>query len=248
MVLDNLSGPFTTTAVVKDILEDFEVGLPQSIYIPMIGDFDSNGNDPPKNTLDLASILKEFLSDNELLGQEEEEWLDNNADAEVPSADDMGSTHKAQSKSTQQRKRPQMEDSNLNSNHKKEWYPWPNKLEFSNPYVWPHLCFYAEDNGSSVNEYYQAKHWREASLEPKADPQIKLTPMASIGGQYFFLYEPCILQNSQVCMPYEWFCQGNKLYAMAWPLQPSAAANGWIVEEFQSFEVPEEFFLVSFPS
>lgn len=57
----------------------------------------------------------------------------------------------------------------------------------ANPKVRPHLRFYPEDTGNSVSEYYQAQHWREL------DDPIKLTPMARINNQDFFLYEPCIL-------------------------------------------------------
>lgn len=75
----------------------------------------------------------------------------------------------------------------------------------SNPNVRPHLHFYAEDNGSSVNEYFQASHWRERRSQSEVYPMISLTPMVTIGTQQYFLYEPCVLRNRQVCMPCEWF-------------------------------------------
>ncbi|THH28853.1 hypothetical protein EUX98_g5331 [Antrodiella citrinella] len=63
--------------------------------------------------------------------------------------------------------------------------------EMANPRVRPHLQFYPEDNGKSVNEYWQASHWRE-----EADPS-KLTPLAIIGSQHFFVFEPCLLRDGR---------------------------------------------------
>lgn len=118
----------------------------------------------------------------------------------------------------------------------------------SNPKVRPHLHFYAEDNGTSVNEYYQASHWRERCSQTEGFPQITLTPMVTIGTQQYFLYEPCVLRDGQVCMPCEWFQRSGHFYAMVWSLRPTADSSGWIVEEFNLFEVPEDMFLLSFTS
>jgi hypothetical protein len=76
----------------------------------------------------------------------------------------------------------------------------------ANPRVRPHLHFYAEDNGASVNEYYQASHWRESARDPELihlSHQIRLTPMAVICGVHYYLYEPCLLKDGTACMPFE---------------------------------------------
>jgi hypothetical protein len=118
----------------------------------------------------------------------------------------------------------------------------------ANPRVRPHLRFYPEDNGKSVNEYYQAEHWRENICPDDQTIPPKLTPMAVIGNQQFFLYEPCLLHDGRACMPYEWFYRDKRLYAKTWSLRSALTATGlgWIVEEFSETTVPEEQFLVSF--
>jgi len=81
-----------------------------------------------------------------------------------------------------------------------------------NPRVRPHLRFYPEDAGKRVDEYWQASHWRE-----EVDPD-RLTPMAIIHEQRFFVYEPSLLLNGVVCMPTRWFVRNGKLVAKAWTL------------------------------
>ncbi|KAG6826289.1 hypothetical protein H0H92_000438, partial [Tricholoma furcatifolium] len=120
--------------------------------------------------------------------------------------------------------------------------------EFSNLRVRPHLRFYAEDNGKSVNEYFEAHHWRETARENDSQ-QIKLTPMAVIRNQHFFLYEPCLLQNGGACIPYEWFKRNGKIHAMCWPAlmgETATSGRGWIVDETNHIEVSEDQFSVSF--
>ncbi|KAF8891836.1 hypothetical protein BD779DRAFT_1437618 [Infundibulicybe gibba] len=112
--------------------------------------------------------------------------------------------------------------------------------EMANPRVREHLRFYPEDNGKTVAEFYQASGWREL------DDPIRLTPMARIGGQDFYLYEPCLLKDGRVCMPFEWFKRGGGLIANVWTLRAGAGGSGWIVEEYNRVEVPEDQFLVSF--
>ncbi|KAG6835923.1 hypothetical protein H0H93_013288 [Arthromyces matolae] len=117
--------------------------------------------------------------------------------------------------------------------------------EISNPRVRPHLRFYAEDNGKSVNEYFEARHWREM-VPADEDRQIKLTPMVDIHGQHFFLYEPCVIRNGSVCVPYEWFRRQGKIQAMAWSMSVDTETSGWIVDETSTFEISEDEFLLSF--
>ncbi|KAG6819617.1 hypothetical protein H0H93_010245 [Arthromyces matolae] len=121
--------------------------------------------------------------------------------------------------------------------------------EFSNPKVRPHLRFYAQDNGKSVNEYFEASHWREP-VPANDDRQIKLTPMADIRGQHYYLYEPCVLRNGSFGIPYEWFQRKGKLFSKIWPmtstLAPPDSDPGWIVNEHLSYEISEDDFLLPF--
>lgn len=114
--------------------------------------------------------------------------------------------------------------------------------EMANPHVRPHLRFYPEDSAKVVNEYWQAKHWRE---EVDAD---RLTPMAEIKNQHFFTFEPCLLDDGSVCMPVRWFHRAGVLFAQAWTLRQvfSADRGSWVVEEYNQIEVPQGKFLVPF--
>lgn len=114
----------------------------------------------------------------------------------------------------------------------------------ANPRVRPHLQFYPEDTGGKLEEYWQASHWHE---ELEAD---KTTPLAAINQQHFFINEPCLLTNGLVCMPIRWFYREKKLFAKAWTMRAVSREldSGWIVEEFNVIEVPQDHFLVSFSS
>ncbi|KAG1784306.1 uncharacterized protein HD556DRAFT_1251521, partial [Suillus plorans] len=114
--------------------------------------------------------------------------------------------------------------------------------EMMNPRVRPLLHFYPEDAGTKLNEAWQAKHWLE-----ELDPEL-LTPVVRLQNQDFFIFEPALLTSGQACMPFRWFIRCKKMYARAWRLQPVAREMncGWIVQQFQSFEVSEDDLLVSF--
>ena len=112
----------------------------------------------------------------------------------------------------------------------------------ANPHVRPHLHFYPEDSGKTVNEYWQAKHWRE-----EVDAE-RLTPMAEIQNHHFFTFEPSLLNDGSVCMPVRWFHRAGVVFAMAWTMHqvPSADGGSWVVEEYNQIEVPQGRFLVPF--
>lgn len=114
----------------------------------------------------------------------------------------------------------------------------------ANPRVHPHLRFYPEDAGKKVDEYWQASHWHE---EVDAD---RLTPLAEIGKQHFFIYEPCLLTNGMACMPNRWFKRGKKLMAKVWTLRAVSSDSGshWIVQEYDEIEISSDQFLVGFAS
>ena len=114
--------------------------------------------------------------------------------------------------------------------------------EMANPRVRPHFCFYPEDAGNSISEYWHAKHWHES-----ADPDL-VTPLATINGHPFFVYEPCLLTNGCAIIPHCWFVCDKSIMAHAWllhPIQHSDSA-GWIVEEFTMVLVSQDELLVPF--
>ena len=116
----------------------------------------------------------------------------------------------------------------------------------ANPRVRPYLHFYPEDAGKTVNEYWHARHWHEV-----ADPFL-VTPMVVVNDAHFFVYEPTILTNGSVVMPFRWFlCDGSRsIMARAWPLRAVKRGNdtGWIVEEFKTVIVSQGELFVSFGS
>jgi hypothetical protein len=114
----------------------------------------------------------------------------------------------------------------------------------ANPRVRPYLHFYPEDAGKTVNEYWHARHWHEV-----ADPSL-MTPMAVINGTHFFVYEPTILANGSVVMPYRWFLRGGSFMARVWPLRAVRQVNntGWIVEEFKTEIISHSELCISFGS
>jgi hypothetical protein len=108
--------------------------------------------------------------------------------------------------------------------------------EMANPRVRPFLRFYPEDAGKTVNEYWHARHWHE-----DADPSL-VTPMVAINNGHFFVYEPAVLTNGSVVMPYRWFRRGGSIMARAWPLRAVSHHNnsGWIIEEFNTVFVSQD--------
>ncbi|KAG1773421.1 hypothetical protein EDD22DRAFT_998993 [Suillus occidentalis] len=116
------------------------------------------------------------------------------------------------------------------------------RQEMMNPRVRPMLHFYPEDAGAELNEARQAKYWLE-----ELDPEL-LTPVVRLHNQDFFVFEPTLLSSGQACIPFRWFTRGGKMYTKAWSLRPVTREVdcGWVVEDFNSFEVSEDDLLVSF--
>jgi hypothetical protein len=115
----------------------------------------------------------------------------------------------------------------------------------ANPRVRPHLRFYPEDAGKHVSEYWHARHWHQ-----DANP-MRLTPMAVIGSQQFWTFEPCVLKTGAVVMPSRWFIRDQVMHAVAWTLQPyrsDGQVTGWIVEEYNNVVVSQSDFLLPFAS
>lgn len=114
----------------------------------------------------------------------------------------------------------------------------------ANPRVRPHLHFYPEDAGKTVNEYWHARHWHEV-----ADPSL-VTPMAVVNNAHFFVYEPTVLANGHVVIPYRWFLRDGSIAARAWPLRAVKHRSdvGWIVEEFKTVTVFQRELSIPFGS
>ncbi|KAH9045528.1 hypothetical protein EDB85DRAFT_1852863, partial [Lactarius pseudohatsudake] len=119
--------------------------------------------------------------------------------------------------------------------------------EMANPRVRPHLRFYPEDTGGQVSEYWHGRHWGQ-----DANP-MHVTPMAVIGSQQFWTFEPCVLKTGAIVMPSRWFIRNRVIHAVAWTLRPyhdvsSDHIAGWIVEEYNNVVVSQSEFLIPFAS
>ncbi|KAI5988940.1 hypothetical protein F5J12DRAFT_922889 [Pisolithus orientalis] len=116
------------------------------------------------------------------------------------------------------------------------------RQEMANPHIRPQLHFYPENSGGQLNEAYQARRWLK-----EMDP-TQLTPMICLHGQDFFIFEPALLSNGQVCMPIRWFKCGGLFFAKAWSLHAvvNDTGSGWIVGGHTEIEISERNLLVSF--
>lgn len=113
--------------------------------------------------------------------------------------------------------------------------------EMSNPKVRPYLHFIPEDAGDHLSEAWQAKRWLD-----ELDPSLT-TPMARKNDQDFFIYEPCVLKDGTVCMPYRWIMRGGETVARVWAMTPDSVRQGWIVQEHVTRDVPLSEFNLSLP-
>ncbi|KAF4584957.1 hypothetical protein EYR40_001783 [Pleurotus pulmonarius] len=116
--------------------------------------------------------------------------------------------------------------------------------EMANPKVRPHLSFYPEDAGKRLSEARQGARWLHEV------PSNQLTPMARIGHHNFYIYEPAMLNDGNICMPSRWFSRGDILYAKCWTMHTvnSERGSSWRVCMRDDFEVPETQFLKNFPA
>ncbi|KIJ48475.1 hypothetical protein M422DRAFT_125766, partial [Sphaerobolus stellatus SS14] len=113
--------------------------------------------------------------------------------------------------------------------------------EFANPRVHPYLHVYPEDTGKKVYEARQASKWlHEASAE-------LLTPMARVGNQDFFIYEPALCYDGSACMPHRFYMKNGELHAKVWPLQAAHAKSGWYVREDWEKHIRVSELAVSWP-
>lgn len=113
----------------------------------------------------------------------------------------------------------------------------------SNPKVRPHLEFYPEDTGPALSEARQGWRWLH---EIDAD---QTTPMARIGIQDYFIYEPAMLTDGTCCVPVRWFMRNKVLFAKCWELDPITTDTGraWRVIKRDTYKVSQDKFLKNFP-
>lgn len=111
----------------------------------------------------------------------------------------------------------------------------------SNPKVRPYLHFMPEDAGGHLSEAWQANRWLN-----ELDPSLT-TPMARKDNQDFFIFEPCVLRDGTVCMPYRWIVRGDEIHARVWAMIPDHGRQGWIVQEHVTRDVPLSEFDLSLP-
>ena len=113
----------------------------------------------------------------------------------------------------------------------------------ANPKVRPYLTFYPEDAGETLKNTYQADKWLR-EMEPEL-----LTPMVEYHNETLYVFEPCILSNKSVVMPVRWFKRHGSTFAIVYLLYPDSAIqpSGWVVYEFEEYEISVSDIAVSFP-
>lgn len=115
----------------------------------------------------------------------------------------------------------------------------------SNPKVRPHLHFYPEDCGTRLEETRQASKWLNELSPDEATPMIRLRK------EDYYVYEPTLLTDGTVCVPFRWFTRHGKFYGKAWAIKPirheDPTEDGWVVYKNEQVEIPEGMLLKSFP-
>lgn len=115
----------------------------------------------------------------------------------------------------------------------------------ANPRIGPHIHHYPEDSGKHLEECWQAKRWLE-----ELDPSLA-TPMIRVGHQDFYVFEPAQLQDGSIVIPERWFTRkinGNEVFfAKAWRTKSVCGdtSAGYVVLEYEKFDVPSTDFLLS---
>lgn len=117
----------------------------------------------------------------------------------------------------------------------------------ANPRVRPYLHFYPEDTGGrTLREARQAERWLKEVLNDL------LTPMVRYKSHDFYIHEPVMLRNGDVCMPVRWFTRYENghhvFYAKCWKMEVMVTDQGagWRVWEHASYEVHIDQFLKNF--
>ena len=112
----------------------------------------------------------------------------------------------------------------------------------ANPKVRPHLVFFPEDSGDNLLSAHQGRRWLS-----DLDPALT-SPMIRQSGQDFYIFEPAVLFDQTYCIPIRWFRRGKEYFAMAWRIHPvqHQSGLGWVVHEYEEFEIAACVLTVSF--
>ncbi|KAJ7688772.1 hypothetical protein B0H14DRAFT_3101119 [Mycena olivaceomarginata] len=83
---------------------------------------------------------------------------------------------------------------------------------------------------------------------PSLDSDLT-TPMIREHGQDFFIHEPTMLQDGNVCIPFRWFQREGEIWARVWKVAAvqGELGLGWVVETGQHFHVKSTDLSLSFP-
>ncbi|KAJ3897384.1 hypothetical protein F5879DRAFT_996133 [Lentinula edodes] len=118
--------------------------------------------------------------------------------------------------------------------------------EISNPQVREKLSFYPEDRAAkNVSEARQFSRWLHEI------PDDEIGPMARIGGQDYYIFEPTMLHSEQLCIPHRWFMHKGQFYAQCWKIEEVYDEDNtlsWqVVKGEGEFIINEDELLLSFP-
>ncbi|VDB95486.1 unnamed protein product [Peniophora sp. CBMAI 1063] len=124
--------------------------------------------------------------------------------------------------------------------------------EFTNPRVAPHLHAFPEFSQHILAQAWQGSRWLH-----EADPAL-LTPMLRLGSKGsadrdLYIFEPAQLTSQAVVMPHRFYTRKvdvhDQYFAAVWSLEAAVSptgALGWVVREFDSWEVPVNQFSLCF--
>ncbi|KAJ3739985.1 hypothetical protein DFH05DRAFT_1406273 [Lentinula detonsa] len=118
--------------------------------------------------------------------------------------------------------------------------------EFSNPSVRSQLHFLPEDSGKLLGEAYQAKRWLHEQ-DPNLLTPVHIDPTSK---EHFYIFEPALLRNGCICMPFRWFKRAGKTLAKAWLMESMKFrehGSGWAVQTCSEIEIDSSNLLFSFP-
>ena len=94
--------------------------------------------------------------------------------------------------------------------------------ELANPQVRPHLKFYPQDGKGYMKDVRHGKKWLV-----DMDPEL-LTPMARLGTDDYYIFEPALLMDGSVVMPTRWFS------ARLSPVDEEIFGKGWKMVQVNS--------------
>jgi hypothetical protein len=108
--------------------------------------------------------------------------------------------------------------------------------------VRPYLKHLPEERKQQLSEARHFHRWRhELDLD-------LITPMMRVNNQDFYTLEPAIAMveyHDEYRIPIRWFERDNIVYADTWGLEMEG--DGWIVNKYDTRQIPLDKFLTSFP-